>query len=64
MLNKAAKLTLVATSLAPICLALWFVEFSKAWDSQLNITQNLTANWHIGWAYLAATVFPSGLAFR
>lgn len=32
MLNKAAKLTLVATSLAPICVTLWFVEFSKAWD--------------------------------
>ncbi len=40
MLNKAAKLALVATSLAPICLTLWFVEFSKAWD------------WKAGWAYL------------
>ena len=41
MLNKAAtKLALVATSLAPICLTLWFVEFSQAWD------------WKAGWAYL------------
>jgi len=40
MLNKAAKLTLVATSLAPICLTLWFLEFSKAWD------------WQAGWYYL------------
>ena len=44
MLNKAAKLTLVATSLAPICLTLWFVEFSKAWD------------WQAGWVYLLVAV--------
>ncbi len=35
-----AKLTLVATSLAPICVTLWFVEFSKAWD------------WRAGYNYL------------
>ena len=40
MLNKAAKLALAATSLAPICLTLWFEEFSKAWD------------WQAGWVYL------------
>ncbi len=44
MLNKAAKLALVATSLAPICLTLWFVEFSKAW------------NWQAGWAYLLVAI--------
>ena len=44
MLNKAAKLALVATSLAPICLTLWFVEFSKAWD------------WQAGWVYLLVAV--------
>jgi hypothetical protein len=32
VLNKVAKLALVSTSLAPICLTLWFVEFSKSWD--------------------------------
>jgi len=63
MLNKAAKLTLVATSLAPICLTLWFVEFSKAWDSKLTIGQNIAANWQIGWGYLAATVLMSLLCF-
>ena len=44
MLNKAAKLALVATSLAPICLTLWFVEYSKAWD------------WQAGWTYLLVAV--------
>ena len=47
MLNKAAKLALVATSLAPICLTLWFVEFSKAW------------NWQAGWQYLLAAALLS-----
>ena len=47
MLNKAAKFTLVATSLAPICLTLWFVEFSKVW------------NWRAGWQYLLAAVLLS-----
>ena len=32
MLNKVAKFLLVATSLAPIFLTLWFVKFSKDWD--------------------------------
>lgn len=40
MLHKVAKLALVATSLAPICLTLWFVEFSKNWD------------WQQGWGFL------------
>jgi hypothetical protein len=63
MLNKAAKLTLVATSLAPICLTLWFVEFSKAWDNKLTIFQNMVANWQVGWGYLVATVLMSLLCF-
>lgn len=63
MLNKAAKLTLVATSLAPVCLTLWFVEFSKAWESKLTFIQNLSVHWHIGWGYLIATVLMSLLCF-
>lgn len=51
MLNKAAKLALVSTSLAPICLTLWFVEFSQQWD------------WHQGWGYLLSAVVLSGLCF-
>lgn len=47
MLNKAAKLTLVATSLAPVCLTLWFVEFSKAWDLRA------------GWNYLMVAALLS-----
>jgi len=63
MLNKAAKLTLVATSLAPICLTLWFVEFSQAWESQLGISQNLKAHWQAGSGYLVATMLMSGLCY-
>lgn len=63
MLNKAAKLTLVATSLAPICLTLWFVEFSKAWNSKFTFMQNLIVNWNVGWEYLIATVFMSLLCY-
>ena len=63
MLNKAAKLTLVATSLAPICLTLWFVEFSKVWDNKLTFLKNIATNWQVGWGYLAATVLMSLLCF-
>ena len=47
MLNKAAKFALVATSLAPICLTLWFVEFSKNRD------------WQQGWGYLLIALLMS-----
>jgi len=63
MLNKAAKLTLVATSLAPICLTLWFVEFSNAWDDKLTFLQNMVANWQVGSFYLVATALMSLLCF-
>ncbi len=63
MLNKAAKLTLVATSLAPICLTLWFVEFSKAWDSKASISDNLITNWQVGGGYLLATLLMSVMCF-
>lgn len=51
MLNKAAKLALVSTSLAPICLTLWFVEYSQHWD------------WQQGWGYLLVALVLSGLCF-
>ncbi len=63
MLNKAAKLTLVATSLAPICLTLWFVAFSKAWDDKLTFLQNIATNWQVGWGYLLATALMSFLCY-
>jgi len=47
VLNKVAKFALVATSLAPICLTLWFVEFSKNWD------------WQQGWGFLLAALLMS-----
>jgi len=41
MLNKIIKFLLVSTSLAPILLTLWFVEFSKQWNIRDGI-------WYIG----------------
>lgn len=40
-INTFAKLSLVATSIAPVLLTLWFVDFSRGWD------------WKDGWGYLA-----------
>jgi threonine/homoserine/homoserine lactone efflux protein len=44
MLSKFAKLSLVATSLAPIFLTLWFVDFSRRWA------------WSDGLIYLASAL--------
>lgn len=63
MLNKVAKLAMVATSLAPICLTLWFVEISNSWDSKQTIGKNIAANWHCGGLYLIAAVLMSLLCF-
>lgn len=63
MLNKAAKLSLVTTSLAPICLTLWFVEFSKAWDGKLPFVTNMLGNWQIGINYLIAALLMSLICF-
>lgn len=63
MLNKAAKLALVATSLAPIFLTLWFVELSSAWETALPWSQNLVSHWKAGSAYLLAALVLSGLCF-
>ncbi len=43
MLSRFAKLSLAATSVAPIFLTLWFVDFSRQW------------NWRDGLIYLIAT---------
>jgi len=63
VLNKAAKLALVSTSLAPICLTLWFVELSGQWDTALPWSQNMAAHWKAGSAYLIAALVLSGLCF-
>lgn len=57
MLNKMAKLSLVATSLAPICLTLWFVELSNAWDGNETFKLNITNHWTVGLAYLLTAFF-------
>ncbi len=63
MLNKFAKLALVSTALAPICLTLWFVEISKAWQPTLSWSCNLIAHWQVGSGYLLAAMILSGLCF-
>lgn len=63
MLNKLAKMALVSTALAPICLTLWFVEISSAWQSSLPWSANLAAHWHVGSGYLVAALVLSGLCF-
>lgn len=56
MLNKVAKLFLVSTSLAPICLTLWFLKISDKWNSDLNFWLNLKNNWSSGIWYLIITI--------
>ncbi|PXF63758.1 hypothetical protein DL796_01010 [Kangiella spongicola] len=63
MLNKLAKLSLVSTALAPICLTLWFVEVSSVWQSSLPFADNLAAHWQAGSGYLLAALVLSGLCF-
>ena len=43
MLSKLAKSSLVATSLAPIFLTLWFVDFSKRWEWSEGIVYMIAA---------------------
>ena len=54
MLSQFAKLLLVATSLAPIFLTLWFVEFSDSWEPGLAL--DLTNNWTAGFSYLVLSI--------
>ncbi len=63
MLNKAAKLALVATSLAPIFLTLWFVELSSVWETALPWSHNVANHWQAGSGYLLAALILSGLCF-
>jgi hypothetical protein len=63
MLNKVAKLAMVATSLAPICLTLWFVEISNSWDDKQTIGKNIAENWQVGGLYLIAAILMSLLCF-
>lgn len=63
MLNRLAKLALVSTALAPICLTLWFVEISSAWQRGLPWLENLAAHWQVGSGYLLTALVLSGLCF-
>lgn len=64
MLNKLAKLALVSTALAPICLTLWFVEISSVWESALPFVDNFAAHWQAGSGYLLSALLLSGGLFR
>lgn len=63
MLNRLAKLALVSTALAPICLTLWFVQISQTWQHDLSIFDNLVIHWQTGLGYLLAALILSGLCF-
>lgn len=63
MLNRLAKLALVSTALAPICLTLWFVEISSAWQGEAQWAENLAAHWLTGSGYLLAALVMSGFCF-
>lgn len=63
MLNNIARLSLVGTSLAPICLTLWFVELSNAWDGKESVIINIANHWIDGLAYLLAALFLGALCW-
>ena len=63
MLNKFAKLALVSTALAPICLTLWFVEISNAWQGNLSFAGNVATHWRAGSGYLLTALVLCGLCF-
>lgn len=63
MLNHVAKLSLVATSLAPICLTLWFIELNNAWDINDALLSNIVNHWTSGLAYLLAAIMLSALCW-
>lgn len=63
MLNRLAKLALVSTALAPICLTLWFVEISSAWQRDVPWSENLADHWLVGSSYLLGALVLSGLCF-
>jgi len=52
MLNTLAKLSLVATSIAPILLTLWFSEISQKWNAKKNFATNISNHWDNGISYL------------
>lgn len=63
MLNKLAKLALVSTALAPICLTLWFVEIASVWQRDVPWSKDLVAHWLVGSNYLLAALVLCGLCF-
>jgi len=63
MLNKLAKLALVSTALAPICLTLWFVEISSVWQRDVPWAENLATHWLVGSGYLLAALALGSLCF-
>jgi hypothetical protein len=56
MLSRIAKLFLVATSLGPIFITLWFIEFMKKWNDDNALIGNLAANWHCGLLYILFSI--------
>jgi len=62
-LPTGRQAALVATSLAPIFLTLWFIELSSAWETKLSLSANALKHWHAGGWYLLASVALALLCF-
>jgi len=63
MLNKISKFALVGTSLAPICITLWFVTICNNWSKTQSFTENLKDNWHQGWGYFLTAILMTVVCF-
>ncbi|HBX55276.1 hypothetical protein [uncultured Pseudomonas sp.] len=61
--NRLAKLALVSTALSPICLTLWLVEISNAWQRSVPSLEYLAAHWLVRSGYLLTALVLSGLCF-
>ncbi len=63
MINKLVKISLVATSLAPILLTLWFIEISNSWQESVSIYSNLKMHCFVGKWYLLAAALATILCW-
>ncbi|MBD3279906.1 hypothetical protein GF389_00060 [Candidatus Dojkabacteria bacterium] len=63
MLNKTSKFALVGTSLAPICVTLWFVTVCNKWNETQSFFENVKVNWHQGWEYLLTAVLMTAVCY-
>ncbi|HFK8637644.1 TPA: hypothetical protein ACG2MG_000675, partial [Legionella pneumophila] len=56
MINKLTKVMMVATSLAPILLTLWFISINSVWDNNLTFWLNIKMHYSSGIIYLISAI--------